>query len=186
MEIWSILLLAVGLAMDCFAVSLGIGSFGSVVSHRSFFRLAFHFGIFQGMMTLLGWLAGSTIVNVIASFDHWVAFILLAWVGARMIKESFHKEEDCGPSQDPSRGKTLIMLSIATSLDALAVGLSLALVDGSIWTAAAIIGVVSLVLSLVGLLLGSKLNNKFGKRMELLGGILLIGIGLRILLTHML
>ena len=73
-------------------------------------------------MTLLGWLAGSTIVNVISSFDHWVAFILLAWVGAKMIKESFQKEEDCGPTQDPSRGKTLIMLSIATSLDALAVG----------------------------------------------------------------
>lgn len=186
MEIWSIILLAIGLAMDCFAVSLGIGSCGSVVSRRSFFRLAFHFGIFQGLMTLLGWLAGSTIVNVISSFDHWVVFILLAWVGARMIKESFQKEEDCGPTQDPSRGKTLIMLSIATSLDALAVGLSLALVDGSIWTAAAIIGGVSLVLSLVGLLLGGKLNNKFGKRMELLGGILLIGIGLRILVTHML
>jgi len=180
----TILLIAIGLAMDCFAVSLGIGCSSVHKDYRTIFRITFHFGLFQGLMTFLGWLAGSSIVNLIERFDHWVAFALLAWVGARMIRESFSNNTEEDPC-NPSRGKTLIMLSIATSIDALAVGLSLALVDGSILVSSLVIGFTSLVLSLAGLFIGGRLGSRFGKRMELVGGLVLIGIGLRVLISHL-
>ena len=185
MDFITILLIAVGLAMDCFAVSLGIGCSAVKKDPRTVFRISFHFGLFQGGMTFLGWLAGSSIVTLIERFDHWVAFALLAWVGARMIRESFSKDEEEDPC-NPSRGKTLIMLSIATSIDALAVGLSLAFVDGSILVSSLVIGFTSLLLSILGLFIGGKLGCRFGKRMELIGGLVLIGIGIRVLLTHLL
>ena len=136
-------------------------------------------------MTYFGWLAGSSIASLIERFDHWIAFALLAWVGARMMKESFangEKEDPC----NPSRGKTLVMLSLATSIDALAVGLSLALVNGSIVFDSLLIGAISLLFSLAGLAIGNRLGCKFGKRMELVGGLVLVGIGIRVLLSHLL
>jgi len=181
----TILLIALGLAMDCFAVSLGIGTSPVKKDVRTVFRLTFHFGLFQGMMTFLGWLAGSSIVTLIANFDHWIAFGLLAWVGVRMVRESLSTKEEDDPC-NPSKGKTLIMLSVATSIDALAVGLSLAFVDGSILVSSLVIGVTSLLLSLLGLFIGGKLGCKFGKRMELIGGLVLIGIGIRVLVSHIL
>lgn len=177
-------MIALGLAMDCFAVSLGIGTGAAKKTPRSIFRLAFHFGIFQGGMALIGWLAGSRIVNFISSFDHWVAFALLAWVGGRMIWESFSTEEK-KESADPTRGHMLVILSLATSIDALAVGLSLAMMDGSMTGAILIIGVVSFLLSVAGNLLGNRLGEKFGRRMELLGGLILIGIGIRLVISHL-
>lgn len=185
MDFISILLIAIGLAMDCFAVSLGIGTSPVKKDARTIFRLTFHFGLFQGGMTFLGWLAGSSIVNLIANFDHWIAFGLLGWVGVRMIRESLSTKEEEDPC-NPSKGKTLIMLSIATSIDALAVGLSLAFVDGSILLSSIVIGITSLLLSLLGLFIGGKLGCKFGKRMELIGGVVLIGIGIRVLVSHLL
>jgi len=184
MDFITILLIALGLAMDCFAVSLGIGCKNCDCTERYRFRLPFHFGLFQGGMALIGWALGSTIVDYIAKFDHWVAFGLLAFVGVKMIVESFSAGEE-KRTGDPSRGGFLIMLSIATSIDALAVGLSLAFMEGSIWISSLVIALVSAALSLAGLMLGGKLGEKFGKRMELLGGLILIGIGLRILLTHL-
>ena len=185
MDLITILLIALGLAMDCFAVSLGIGTSPVEKDARTVFRITFHFGLFQGLMTFLGWLAGSSVVNLISRFDHWIAFILLAWVGVRMIRESLSKTEEDNPC-NPSRGKTLVMLSVATSIDALAVGLSLAFVDGSILVSSLVIGITSLLLSLFGLFIGGKLGCKFGKRMELIGGLVLIGIGIRVLLSHLL
>jgi putative Mn2+ efflux pump MntP len=184
MDILSLLLIAIGLAMDVFAVSLGVGTSRFGNSKRTIFRLAFHFGLFQGGMTFLGWLAGTQIANWIAGFDHWIAFGLLSFVGIRMIKSGLNSNEESHPV-DPSRGMTLVMLSIATSLDALAVGLSLAFLDSNIRLASLIIGVVSLLLSLVGTIFGSTLGDRFGKRMEIIGGVLLIGIGLRIIFTHL-
>lgn len=184
MDYITILLIGLGLAMDCFAVSLGIGTSPVKKDVRTVFRLTFHFGLFQGLMTFLGWLAGSSIVNLIANFDHWIAFSLLAWVGVRMVRESLSTKEEEDPC-NPSIGKTLIMLSVATSIDALAVGLSLAFVDGSILVSSLVIGVTSLVLSMVGLFIGGKLGCKFGKRMELVGGLVLIGIGIRVLVSHL-
>lgn len=185
MPFWSILLIAIGLAMDCFAVSLGVGTAGTAVGKRPTFRLFFHFGLFQGGMTLLGWLAGKTVVTYIATFDHWVAFGLLVFVGIRMIMGGLRKEGEEPAIPDPSRGMTLVMLSIATSIDALAVGISLALLDVNVFWSALLIGLVSAALSLVGLSLGNQLGMRFGKTMEVLGGVILIGIGLRVLITHL-
>lgn len=186
MPFWTIFLIAVGLAMDCFAVSLGVGTAGTATGRRPTFRLFFHFGLFQGGMTLLGWLAGKTVVGYIASIDHWVAFGLLAFVGVRMIRGGLSKEADEPAIPDPSRGMTLVMLSVATSIDALAVGLSLALLEVNVFWSALLIGLVSSALSLVGLNLGNQLGTRFGKTMEVIGGVILIGIGLRVVITHLL
>jgi len=183
--IWTIFLIAIGLAMDCFAVSLGVGTAGTATGPRPTFRLFFHFGLFQAGMTLLGWLAGKTVVTYISNIDHWVAFGLLAFVGVRMIRSGLRKEGEVPSIPDPSRGMTLVMLSIATSIDALAVGLSLALLDVNVFWSAVVIGGVSAALSLVGLSLGNRLGQRFGKSMEVIGGVILIGIGLRVLITHL-
>ncbi|OGN93889.1 MAG: hypothetical protein A2Z71_06095, partial [Chloroflexi bacterium RBG_13_50_21] len=147
--------------------------------------LFFHFGLFQAGMTLLGWLAGKTVVTYIASVDHWVAFGLLTFVGVRMIRGGLRKEGEEPAIPDPSRGLTLVMLSVATSIDALAIGLSLALLEVNVFWSAVIIGGVSAALSLVGLTLGNQLGMRFGKTMEVIGGVILIGIGLRVLVTHL-
>lgn len=185
MDLFSLLFIGIGLAMDCFAVSLGIGTGNIALSFRPVFRLSFHFGLFQGMMTLLGWLVGSTIAQLIANFDHWVALGLLAWVGTRMIIDGFKKDKDEKKRSDPSRGGTLVLLAVATSLDAMAVGLSLALVNVNIVISSLLIGMISALLSLLGLMLGHRLGVAFGKRMEIVGGLILNGIGLRILITHL-
>jgi putative Mn2+ efflux pump MntP len=184
MEQVTTLVIAVGLAMDAFAVSLGIGTAGQAQDRRAKFRLSFHFGVFQAGMTILGWLAGSTISHFISGFDHWIAMILLAYVGLKMIRSGFDKD---GQSYctDPSRGRTLMMLCVATSLDAMAVGLSFAMIGSSVWIPSIVIGVVTTGLSVFGLLAGCRLGELFGKRMEILGGLLLIGIGLRIVFTHL-
>jgi putative Mn2+ efflux pump MntP len=135
-------------------------------------------------MTFLGWLAGSTIARFISRVDHWVAFALLAFVGARMLRSGFNsqKEENC---PDPSHGGSLMMICIATSIDAMAVGLSMAMLEVNLLLSCLIIGIVTLGLSLFGLLAGCRLGDKFGKRMELVGGLILIGIGMRILYSHL-
>lgn len=184
MEWYASLLIAVGLAMDAFAVSLGIGTSGAANKPRPVFRVSFHMGFFQGLMTFLGWLAGSTIATLISAFDHWIALGLLAFVGIRMIRSGLQDGEEIQKS-DPSRGSTLIVICIATSIDAMAVGLSLAMLNVEILSPSLIVGVVTLILSLVGLLAGNQLGKKFGKRMEVLGGLILNGIGIRILLTHL-
>ncbi len=140
MPIWTIFLIAIGLAMDCFAVSLGVGTAGTAVGVRPTFRLFFHFGLFQAGMTLLGWLAGKTVVNYISSVDHWLAFGLLMFVGVRMIRGGLQKAGAEPSIPDPSRGLTLVMLSVATSIDALAVGLSLAFLSANVFWAALLIG----------------------------------------------
>jgi putative Mn2+ efflux pump MntP len=185
MPFWTILLIAIGLAMDCFAVSLGVGTARTAVGLRPTFRLFFHFGLFQGGMTLLGWLAGKSVATYVSGVDHWVAFILLAFVGGRMIRSGLRKEGEPPTFSDPSRGLTLVMLSVATSIDALAVGLSLALLSVNVLWAALLIGGVSAILSLVGLMVGNQLGLRFGKTMEVIGGLILIGIGIRTLITHL-
>lgn len=185
MSFWTIFLIAVGLAMDCFAVSLGAGTAGVVNGKRPVFRLFFHFGLFQGGMTVLGWLGGTTIEPYIASLDHWIALALLAFVGLRMVREGLQKAEEASFKTDPTRGSTLVMLSVATSIDALAVGLSLAMLKVNVFGAALVIGAVSSIFSLVGLLVGKQLGLRFGKVMEVIGGVILLGIGVRIVITHL-
>jgi putative Mn2+ efflux pump MntP len=179
-----ILLIAVGLAMDAFAVSLAAGASGKITSPRPIFRLSFHFGLFQFLMPILGWLLGSQIAHLIEAFDHWIAFGLLALVGSRMIRGGLDPRPQAA-GIDHSRGWTLIMLCVATSIDALAIGLSLAMLQVAIWYPSAVIGLVTASLSLVGLGLGYRLGVRFGKRMEILGGVILIIIGIRILAEHL-
>lgn len=184
MEFLIVFFVAVGLAMDAFAVSIGAGTSGLVEDLRSKARMAFHFGWFQAMMTILGWLLGSTVERYVSTFDHWIAFALLLYVGANMIRSGVKQGEESF-QQNPSKGGTMVMLSVATSIDALAVGLSMALVGTSVWLPALVIGVVALAFSVFGLQMGCRLGEKFGKRVEILGGLILIGIGLRIVITHM-
>ena len=185
MELAASLFIATSLAMDAFAVSLGIGTTRRAEDPRSRFRLAFHFGLFQSLMTVLGWLAGSTVARYISAFDHWVAFALLAYVGGNMLRSGLNNEPET-LTPNPSRGKTLIVLCIATSLDAMAVGLGMAMIGSPIVQPAILIGVVTLGLSVVGLGIGGRMGEQFGKRMEIVGGLILIAIGLNILITHLL
>lgn len=181
----TLLFIAIGLAMDAFAVSLGVGTSRQADAPRPIFRLSFHMGLFQGLMTLLGWLAGSTIAQYIEAVDHWVALALLVYVGTNMVRSGWKGEkEHC--AADPTRGRTLVMLCVACSIDALAVGLSLAMLEVNILSASLVIAIVALAFSLVGLLSGHRLGLTFGKSMEILGGVILNAIGLRILLSHLL
>lgn len=184
MSLPEILLIAVGLAMDALAVSLGVGTTPFANSARPRFRLAWHFGLFQALMPVLGWLVGSTVARFIAPVDHWIALGLLAFVGLRMIRSGLSADVESHQT-DPSRGGTLVMLAVATSIDAFAVGLSLAMLRVPIVYPALVIGVVTGGLSLIGLLLGNRLGKKFGKRMEIVGGIILIAIGIRIVVSHL-
>lgn len=170
--------------MDAFAVSLGVGTGGMANSRRSSLRLAFHFGIFQALMPVAGWLAGTTVSQYIQDYDHWIAMILLGYVGGKMIWEGI-KGDEMAYLTDPTRGRTMVLLSVATSIDALAVGLSLAMLRVPVIQPAVVIGVITFGLSILGLKLGNRLSGRFGRRVEIVGGLILIGIGLRILVTHM-
>ncbi len=172
--------IAAGLAMDAFAVSLAAGA-GGARGPRAVFRLAFHFGLFQFLMPVLGWATGMRVAGVALAVEDWVAAGLLAAVGARMIRSG----QTHGLDRDPSRGLTLVTLCVATSLDALAVGLSLALLRVNIWYPSAVIGSVTAILSVCGVRLGNRLGSGFGRRMEVAGGMLLIVLSARILAAHL-
>lgn len=170
------------MALDAFTVCLAVGSAGQSRGPGPAFRLSFHFGLFQFLMPVIGWLAGTEVESLIRNYDHWVAFGLLALVGLRMIRAAFRQDDHI--AGDPSRGWTLVLLSIAVSIDALAVGLSLGVLSVSVWYPAILIGLVTGGLSLAGLWIGRGLGGKLGPPFEVVGGVLLIGIGLRILLSH--
>jgi putative Mn2+ efflux pump MntP len=176
--------IAVGLSMDAVAVSIGAGMTISPITGRHVFRLAFHFGLFQCLMPILGWLAGQQLAVYFGGWDHWIAFVLLSLVGAKMIRESFDHENE-RQRDDPSRGLLLLTLCVATSIDALAVGLSMALLGVSIWIPAAVIGLVTASLSTLGIFFGTQLGRRWGRAAEALGGCVLVGIGLRILIEHL-
>ena len=184
MGVFEILFIALSMAMDAFAVSLGVGANRQSEGVRPTFRISFHFGLFQFLLPVIGWFAGLTVASYIKAYDHWVAFALLVFVGGRMIHSGFGNEEETS-KKDPSRGWTMVLLSVAVSIDALAIGLSLALVNVDIWVPAVVIGIVTGLVSLLGLRLGSGLGRKFGKRMEVIGGVVLIIIGVRILISHL-
>ena len=186
MNLLTLLGIAVGLAMDAFAVAIGIGLNAQEVGLRKTLRLAWHFGLFQALMPIVGWLAGLSVERWISGVDHWVAFGLLAAIGGHMIYEALHGDEEARASRDPTRGVSLIVLSVATSIDALAVGLSLALLGVEIWWPAAVIGVVAFVFTAAGLHLGRRFGSLLGRRMEVAGGLILIGIGVKILADHLL
>jgi len=183
-DLLAILLIAVGLALDATAVALGASASGKVRGWRAAIRLSFHFGLFQFLMPLFGWYGGSVFAARIAAIDHWVAFGLLAVVGGRMIRAGLRSEAEVDVG-DPSRGWTLVALSVATSIDALAVGISLSMLHVNIWYPSIVIGLVTCLLSLAGVSLGSRLGRLFGQRLEIVGGVVLIGVGIRVLASHL-
>ncbi|MBZ5494972.1 MAG: manganese efflux pump MntP family protein [Acidobacteriia bacterium] len=182
----SLLAVAIALAMDAFAVAIVAGLSLQPLTGRHVFRLAFHFGLFQALMPTLGWAAGSAVHRYTASFDHWAAFGLLAIVGCRMIMGALRGGEEKRAASDPTSGWDLVLLSIATSIDALAVGLSLAMIGSPIVVPALVIGAVAAGLTTVGMVLGRRIGALWGKRVEVLGGFVLIAIGIRIVVNHIL
>jgi len=170
--------------MDAFAVAIAVGLTVERVTGRHVFRIAFHFGLFQFMMPVIGWFSGRGIIQYVKAFDHWVAFGLLGAIGGKMLWDAA-LGGDRSFRKDPSRSWSLVMLSIATSIDALAVGLSMAVLGVSIWIPSVVIGLVAGLMSLLGICLGSRLGNRTRRLAECFGGLVLIGIGIRILSVHL-
>jgi putative Mn2+ efflux pump MntP len=182
MSAFEIALIALALSIDAFAVSMAAAAAGRVHGPRAVFRLSFHFGLFQFLMPIIGWAAGATLEPYIASFDHWIAFALLMVVGVRMLIPGDGAKAT--QLDDPSRGLMLLTLATATSIDALAVGLSLAMLNVSVWLPSVAIGLVAGGMSLVGIYLGSRLQVRLGRKAEILGGVILIFIAIRIVVEH--
>ncbi len=175
---------AVALAMDAFAVAIVTSLSLDRITWRHVFRLSYHFGLFQALMLVIGWLFGSAASRLLTSSDHWIAFGLLSFVGGRMIwgARDGHQE---GVIPDRTRGWDLVLLSIATSIDALAVGLSLALLKTGIAIPAVVIGLVAAALTALGMAIGRRIGLLWGNRVEIFGGCVLIAIGVKILWQHL-
>lgn len=186
MSLLSLLLIAVALGMDAFAVAIGTGIVIKRLTFGPVFRLSFHFGLFQFMMPIIGWAAGRTISDYIVDYDHWIAFVLLAYIGSKMIWDSVkNSESDMFDDKDPTKGVTLVFLSVATSIDALAVGLSLAFLNIRILCPSVVIGIVAALMTVCGMVFGDLLGKMIGKKVGILGGLILIGIGIKILIEHL-
>jgi putative Mn2+ efflux pump MntP len=185
MEVITIIVIAVGLAMDAFAVSIVSGSVYRQLHVKHALRMAVFFGGFQALMPLIGSLAGLSAKDYIANYDHWVAFGILGAVGGKMIYESF-KIKSVEENFDPANIIVLLVLSVATSIDALAVGLTLSLITRSIAGAVTVIGLITFFLSYLGVLIGKRFGHFFENKIEILGGLILIGLGIKILIEHLL
>ena len=184
----TLFLMGVGLAMDAFAVSICKGLSMRKVNKKQCFIIALFFGGFQALMPLIGWLLGSSFEQYITGVDHWVAFVLLAFIGGKMLYESFKTDSEAVEikQMDPPLDlKELLILAIATSIDALAVGITFAFLDTPIVEAIIIIGVTTFLISAAGVYVGNFAGNRYQKKAELAGGAILILIGLKILLEHL-
>ena len=178
--------IAVALAMDAFAVSVCAGCALKRVTAVHFLRLSLTFGFFQFLMPVIGWALGLTVRGFIESWDHWIAFALLAWIGGNMIRGGGDDSEDgesC--SVDPTKGRKLLILAVATSIDALAVGITLAFLNVALIPSVTFIGVTTFVISAIGIRIGNIFGMKYKSRAEFAGGVILICIGLKILLEHL-
>ena len=186
MQLLNVIAIAVALAMDAFAVAIATGVVLKSVSRRQTFRLGWHFGLFQALMPVIGWSAGLTVRDAMDRYAHWVAFALLFMIGAHMLKSAMNPAETTDDACDPTRGMTMVMLSVATSIDALAVGLTLSMLNVSIWAPALIIGLVAGGFTVTGLHLGKVLGRaaSLSRWAEAIGGLVLIVIGMNILREH--
>lgn len=186
MGIGELFLLAVGVSMDAFAVSICKGLAVKKAGLREMGTCGVWFGGFQALMPLIGFFLGALFYNAISSFDHWIAFGLLALIGGNMLKEAFSKEDECEGCNCDLSFKTMFVMAIATSIDALAVGISLAMAGNvNIWIAIALIGVTTGLFSAVGVKIGNVFGSRFEKKAEIAGGVILILLGLKILLEHL-
>lgn len=184
MQLLTITIIAVGLAMDAFAVSIVSGSAYKQLKIKHAFRIAVFFGGFQALMPLVGSLAGMSVKEYVANYDHWIAFILLSAVGAKMIYESF-KITSAEENFNPENILVLLVLSVATSIDALAIGITLSFLQVSVTVAVVIIGMVTFVLSYLGVLIGTKFGHFFENKIEAVGGLVLVALGIKILIQHL-
>ena len=185
MGLVELILVAVGLAMDAFAVAICKGLGMRRFQMKSALIIALFFGAFQGLMPVIGWVLGSQLEQYITSFDHWIVFVLLAIIGGKMIKESFEHDDCCGCETFELKIKELLVLSLATSIDAMAAGISLAMDGANIWLNAACIGITTCVLSAIGVKVGNVFGSRFEKKAQISGGVILILLGLKILLEHL-
>lgn len=185
MGLTELTLIAIGLSMDAFAVSICKGLNMGRIKYKNCFLIALFFGGFQALMPFIGWFLGTRFQKYITSVDHWVAFGLLALIGGKMIYDSFQKDDCCDCCADKLDIKELLLLAIATSIDALAVGITFALLpDTNIFLSVILIGIITFSLSFVGVMVGNRFGNKYEKKAELAGGIILVAIGVKILLDH--
>jgi putative Mn2+ efflux pump MntP len=186
MDLLTIFLISVGLAMDCFAVSVSKGICARKFKWKYIFRIAFLFGLFQGIMPLISFAAGSGFSDIIKDYDHWIAFILLIIIGLKMIIEGLKPNSpDCKKEKHPFKWKSLLLLSLATSIDALATGIIFIPFPDQIWLVTGLIGFTSFLFAFAGVLIGLKFHKHMKFNVEILGGIILIGIGTKILIEHL-
>lgn len=182
MDFVTLIIIAIGLSFDNFAVSVTTGITVSHIKFMQSIKIAFTFATFHVIMPLIGWMLGKQVEHLISSYDHWVAFGLLSFLGFKMIYESFKKDEE--NNFNILNTAVLISIATATSIDALVVGISFALINMNIYWSIAIIGIISFIVSLIGISFGKKVGNTLGLKMEFIGGLILIGIGLKILISH--
>ena len=183
MEVTELLLLSVGLAMDAFAVSICKGISMKKMNWKKAIIIGLYFGGFQALMPTIGFFLGSAFQSLITNIDHWIAFILLAIIGGGMIKESF--EEDSENRNDDVSFKTMILLAIATSIDALAVGITFAFLKVNLILAVSLIGIITFIIAVLGTKIGNRFGDKYERKAEIVGGVILILLGLKILLEHL-
>ena len=185
MSVFSIILIAIGLSMDAFAVSVCKGLKMRKIDYGKTLLIGLFFGGFQALMPVIGWLIGIKFQKHIESFDHWIAFLLLAFIGAKMIYESLKGDDD--DTSDSLQLSELFILAIATSIDALAVGIAFAMLNNgiNIFFSVAVIGLITFILSVIGVAVGNKFGSVYKNKAELTGGIILILLGLKILLEHL-
>lgn len=189
MSIIEIILTAIGLSMDAFAVSICKGLNVKGAQYKNILIIALFFGVFQAIMPLIGWMLGSQFENYIIQYDHWIAFFLLALIGSKMLwealKEENNVEEESCDTLKALDYKELLLLAIATSIDALAVGVTFAFLKVNIVFSVTVIGLITFALSIVGVIIGIRFGSKFKKGAEIVGGVILLLIGLKILLEHL-
>ena len=184
MTLLTVLFISIGLAMDAFAVSIGLGIKAKNNKLRTALKAAFLFGLFQTFMPVIGWFAGNQFKDLIVNYDHWVAFVILVLIGIKMIYESTRMDKKCEDSSAKDSFVTLLILAIATSIDALAVGVSFSFLNTLITVPVIIIGCVTFVLSFIGVEVGNRLGCYAKSKAEIFGGVILILLGIKILLEH--
>lgn len=187
MGLVELLLTAIGLAMDAFAVSVCKGLGMRNMRYDQALVIGLYFGVFQALMPLIGWLLGTSFSHYIQAFDHWIAFVLLVFIGGKMLWDAFHEEKkEVAEAADAKLDhRELLMLAVATSIDALAVGIAFACLDVEIWSSISMIGVITLCISFCGVWIGNRFGNRFEKKAEIIGGIVLVLIGVKILVDHL-
>ena len=186
MGVLEILLIAIGLAMDAFAVSVCKGLSMKKMNWKKAIIVGLYFGVFQAIMPVIGYFLGATLGDLLIQIDHWIAFALLGFIGINMLKEAFQEdEEECEHKNDEVGFKTMVVLAIATSIDALAVGITFAFLKVNLLLATLIIGIITFVLCVIGVKIGNKFGDKYERKAEVAGGLILILMGTKILLEHL-